>query len=292
MNHLRRDLAPISERAWEQIDSEAKRSLHNFLAAAAWSTSTAPWVGRTTCVATGRTNELSGLGDGVLAGARRARPLVELQVPFTLSRLELDAVDRGAGDVDLDPVIDAARTIALAEDQLVFDGNDSVMITGLVDGSPHDAVPIGDDYGDFPGLVARAVTTLRTAGVDGPYGVALGTQCYTGVIETTEKGGYPVLEHLRLIAGGPVIWAPAINGSAVVSLRGGDYTITVRRGSVDRVPGPRRRIGDAVLRGEPDVLERLARGGRRPAVSLTGPLEPDSGRRARFLGTVTNRRGT
>jgi uncharacterized linocin/CFP29 family protein len=35
-----------------------------------------------------------------------------------------------------------------------------------------------------------------------------------------------VLEHLRLIAGGPLIWAPAINGSAVVSLRGGDYRIT------------------------------------------------------------------
>ena len=92
-------------------------------------------------------------------------------------------------------------TIALAEDTLVFDGNDELMVTGLVDGSPHDSIAITDDYGSFPALVAKAVTTLRAAGVDGPYGVALGTQCYTGVIETTEKGGYPVLEHLRLIAG-------------------------------------------------------------------------------------------
>jgi len=226
VNHLRRDLAPISDAAWEEIDSEAKRSLTNFLAARRLVDFDGPLGWTTTCVATGRTNPIDDLGAGVTASARRARPLVELRVPFVLSRAELDAVDRGARDVDLDPVIDAARHIALAEDTLVFDGNDELMVTGLVDGSPHDSIAITDDYGSFPALVAKAVTTLRTAGVDGPYGVALGTQCYTGVIETTEKGGYPVLEHLRLIAGGPLIWAPAINGSAVVSLRGGDYRIT------------------------------------------------------------------
>ncbi len=74
---------------------------------------------------------------------------------------------------------------------------------------------------------SRAVATLQNVGVAGPYAVALGPRCYTGVIETTEMGGYPVLEHLRLIAGGPVLWAPAVDGALVVSLRGGDYELTV-----------------------------------------------------------------
>jgi uncharacterized linocin/CFP29 family protein len=69
------------------------------------------------------------------------------------------------------------------------------------------------------------VATLRAAGVGGPYAVALGARCYTGVIETTEHGGYPVLEHIRLITGGPIAWAPAVDGAAVVSLRGGDYEL-------------------------------------------------------------------
>ena len=71
------------------------------------------------------------------------------------------------------------------------------------------------------------MATLRNAGVDGPFGVALGPRCYTGVIETTQKGGYPVLEQLRLITGGPIAWAPAVDGSVVMSLRGGDFELTL-----------------------------------------------------------------
>ncbi len=40
-------------------------------------------------------------------------------------------------------------------------------------------------------------------------------------------GGYPVLEHLRLITGGPVLWAPTVRGAIVCSTRGGDARLTV-----------------------------------------------------------------
>ena len=68
-------------------------------------------------------------------------------------------------------------------------------------------------------MVAGAIQVLRDAGVGGPYSVSLGSDVYTGVVETTEMGGYPVLEHLRLISGGPVLWAPTVNGALVLSTR-------------------------------------------------------------------------
>jgi uncharacterized linocin/CFP29 family protein len=71
--------------------------------------------------------------------------------------------------------------------------------------------------------VAKAVETLLEAGVSGPYGLALGPQEYTGVVETTEHGGLVVLDHLRQILGGPIVWAPGVDGAVVVSLRGGDF---------------------------------------------------------------------
>ncbi len=118
--------------------------------------------------------------------------------------------------------------IAVAEDKLIFEGADAWNITGMAAGSEHDPISIaGDDYGEFPNLVAHAVGTLRAAGVDGPYGLALGPRCYTGVVETTEKGGLPVIEHLKLITGGPVVWAPGMDGSLVLSMRGGDFGLTV-----------------------------------------------------------------
>jgi uncharacterized linocin/CFP29 family protein len=109
----------------------------------------------------------------------------------------------------------------------VFHGSESANISGIAGATPHDPLRISDDYGAYPGIVARAVATLQRAGVGGPYAVALGPRCYTGVVETTELGGYPVLEHLRLITGGPVLWAPAVDGALVLSQRGGDFELTV-----------------------------------------------------------------
>ena len=71
------------------------------------------------------------------------------------------------------------------------------------------------------------MATLRRSGVDGPYAMALGNRCYTGVVESTHDG-YPVLEHLRLVLdGGPVVWAPAVEGAIVLSMRGGDFELVV-----------------------------------------------------------------
>jgi uncharacterized linocin/CFP29 family protein len=227
VNHLRRELAPISEAAWEEIDSEAARSLRNFLAARRLVDFEGPTGWEASCVATGRCESLTPPVEGVRAGTRSVRPYVELRAELILQRSELDAVDRGARDPDLDPLIDAARRIANAEDALVFMGSPGAGIAGMMTASPHPALPIPDDYSRFPSLVARAVAQLRASGVDGPYGVALGPRCYTGVVETTEHGGYPVLEHLRLITGGPVVWAPTVDGSLVVSLRGEDFRLSI-----------------------------------------------------------------
>jgi uncharacterized linocin/CFP29 family protein len=75
--------------------------------------------------------------------------------------------------------------------------------------------------------VARAVNTLLSSGIAGPYGLAIGPDGYTGIIESTEHGGYLLLDHLRNILGGPVVWAPGVEGAVVMSLRGGDFVLEV-----------------------------------------------------------------
>ena len=122
-------------------------------------------------------------------------------------------------------MVEACRRIARAEDHAVFGGLPEAGIVGAGSGSTHEPIPIVDDYSRYPSLVARAVAALREAAVDCPYGIALGPQCYRGVIETTESGGYPVLQHLRLILEGPVVWAPTVDGAGVVSMRGGDFEL-------------------------------------------------------------------
>jgi uncharacterized linocin/CFP29 family protein len=72
--------------------------------------------------------------------------------------------------------------------------------------------------------VARAVEVLLEAWVQGTYGLALGAESCRGVVETTEPGGILVFDHLRQILGGPIVWAPGVEGAAVVSERGSSAT--------------------------------------------------------------------
>ncbi|HEX3841524.1 MAG TPA: family 1 encapsulin nanocompartment shell protein [Acidimicrobiales bacterium] len=228
MNHLMRELAPVADGAWEQIDAEASRSIKHFLAARKLVDFTGPVGWNQSAVDLGRIEALdSGSIEGVETAGRQVMPLVEVRASFSLDRVELAAAERGATDIDLDAVIAAGRAAALAEDQMVFHGYEPGGIRGMVTASPHGAVAISDDYSHYPEHVAQAVAVLRAADVAGPYAIALGARCFTGVTETTEHGGYPVFEHLRQILDGPVVWAPAVDGAVVLSQRGGDFELTV-----------------------------------------------------------------
>lgn len=217
MDRLRRELAPISDEAWEQIDQEAAQTLRHFLAARPLVDFSGPKGWAYSAQSRGRVERSDSPVAGVHAHTRVVSPVVELRTPLDLSREEIDAVDRGTDNPDLDAVTDAAKLAASAENHIVFDA--------VADASPHEVVPLTDDYSAYPSHVAKAVSRLLRAGVEGPYAIALGDRCYTGVIETTEHGGYPVLEHIRMILGGPVVWAPDVDGALVISTRGGDYEL-------------------------------------------------------------------
>ena len=150
-------------------------------------------------------------------------PLVELRADFSVARSELADNDRGALDADLAQLDAAAQRIAIAENVAVFHGWAKAGIAGIAEASPVKAQPLGESAEDYPRSVARAVEALREVGVEGPYGLALGPDEYTQVIETAEHGGYPLFDHLEKILGGPIVWAPGVKGAVVLSLRGGDF---------------------------------------------------------------------
>jgi uncharacterized linocin/CFP29 family protein len=81
------------------------------------------------------------------------------------------------------------------------------------------------DVLEVPTAVAQAMTALRLAGIDGPYSLLLAADTYTAVAETTDHG-YPIYDHIaRVLQGGEIIWAPAIDGAFLATTRGGDYEL-------------------------------------------------------------------
>jgi uncharacterized linocin/CFP29 family protein len=231
MNHLLRELAPISTAGWQEIENEATRTLKTSLAARRLVDFVGPQGWTASAVGLGRSEQIASPTDGngdvrVRARLRKVLPLVELRVPFELSLADLDDVERGAKDPDTDAVIAAARAIAIAEDRAVFHGFPAAGIRGICEAQAGEGVPIGGDYERFPEIVATALNRLRDEGVDGPYAIALGAECYKGVTDTTH-GGYPILEHVRHLVDGPLVWAPGVDGAVVLSMRGEDFELTV-----------------------------------------------------------------
>jgi uncharacterized linocin/CFP29 family protein len=230
MNDLLRHLAPISDAAWKEIEEEARRTLKPILAARKLVDFKGPLGWHHSAVSLGRVNPLSAPPREKVSGAiRQVQPLTELRAEFTLSRAEVEVIDRGGPDPDLDPVRNAARAIGLAEDRAVFHGYAAAGIKGINERSKSQCMTVSSDYEVYPKAVAEALNRLRNAGVDGPYAIALGPRCYTGLTETVSRGGYPVIEHVRRLIDGPIVWAPGIDGASVLSLRGGDFELFVGR---------------------------------------------------------------
>lgn len=227
MSHLLREHAPITDAAWSEIDDEARERLTSGLAARKLVDFSGPLGWQCSATNLGRVQDVSGEPvQGIDVVQRRVLPLVELRAPFTVSRSELRDLDRGAADVDFDSLDAAAERLAIAENVAVFQGLESAGIEGIATASSHPVVENGHtDWEAYPTRVAKAVEMLLSAGISGPYGVALGPEDYTGVIESTERGGYPLLDHVRKIVGGPLVWSPGLQGAIVVSMRGGDFLL-------------------------------------------------------------------
>lgn len=224
MNNLYRSLAPITDAAWTEIETEAARTFKRHIAGRRVADVSEPGGPATAAISTGHLLDVGSPGDGVIAQLRDARPLVRLRVPFTVRRTDIDDVERGSQDSDWDPVKNAARKLAFAEDRAIFEGYEAAGIDGIRKSGSNPTLALPEDPRDMPDVIAQALSKLRLAGVDGPYSVLLSADAYTRVSETTAHG-YPIRDHLGRLVDGEIIWAPAIDGAFVLSTRGGDFDL-------------------------------------------------------------------
>ena len=223
-NHLLREHAPISDSNWTLLDDEARDRLSVLLAARRLVDFSGPHGWEYSATNLGRVTKVPAAPcEGVTALQRRVLPMAEVRAEFVISRAELRDDDRGAADADLEALDRAAHQIAVAENRAVFHGWTEAAISGIAEVSPHQGLQLGSEPSTYPRPVASAVELLLRNGIAGPYALALGSEEYKQVVETAEGGGYPLLEHLRKIVDGELVWTPGLEGAIVVSMRGDDF---------------------------------------------------------------------
>ncbi len=226
MNNLHRDLAPISDSAWAQIEDETSRTLKRYLAGRRVVDVKGPAGTAFSAVGTGHLRAIAAPAKEIVARQREVKALVELRVPFELDRQMIDDVERGANDSDWQPAKDAARQLAFAEDRAIFEGFAAAGIEGIRKGTSNPTIALPADVRQYPEAIAQALSRLRLVGVNGPYSVLFGADEYTALAETSDHG-YPVLEHVKRLVDDQIIWAPAIAGAFVLTTRGGDFELHI-----------------------------------------------------------------
>jgi uncharacterized linocin/CFP29 family protein len=226
MNNLHRELAPISEGAWAQIEEEASRTLKRYLAGRRVVDLKGPGGVGLAAVGTGHLRNVEAPSDGIIARQREVKALVELRAPFELERQAIDDVERGANDSDWQPLKDAAKRIAFAEDRAIFEGYAAAGIQGIRQGTSNPVATLPGDVVKYPDAVAEALSRLRLVGVNGPYSVVLGADAYTALSEASDHG-YPVIQHIQRLVNEEIIWAPAIAGAFILTTRGGDFDLHI-----------------------------------------------------------------
>jgi uncharacterized linocin/CFP29 family protein len=231
MDHLLRGIAPLSDTAWARIDEEAKQRLVPQLGARRVTDFTGPTGWAHSSLSLGRTEQVDGPpgtdGSSVVSRRRTVLSLIEVRVPFTVARAELEDAERGAVDLELQDLNRAAGQAARLENRAVFHGWPAAGIEGIVSASPHESMSLGTDPRRYPGVIAHAVQRLRLAGVQGPHSLAIGPEGYTRIMQATEDTGALLLDHLTQILGGSVVWTPGLDDAAVLSQRGGDFHLTI-----------------------------------------------------------------
>jgi uncharacterized linocin/CFP29 family protein len=226
MNFLRRELAPISPRGWSEIDSVAKKALAANLSGRKFVDVDGPHGLDYASVPLGRlTIPEKQDGATVHYGVHRVLPLVETRSDFSLPIWELDNIERGAKDLDLDAVINSSREIAAFEEKAIYKGFAPGSIIGLQHAVKTPRIKISLDVNAVVDAVSQAQFQMKKGGVEGPANLVVSPPLWEFLAHCAPGG--TLRSAIESEIGGRVIYAEFLKDALLVANRGGDLELTV-----------------------------------------------------------------
>jgi len=226
MNILKKSLAPITDRAWQEIDLQSEKVVREYLTARQIADIDGPNGIELGAVSTGRLiippNQSR---EGINYGIREVIPLVEVRKPFNLDLWELDNASRGAADLDLKNLEEAAKQVASFEDDCLYHGFDATHTPGMAKSMEEKPVKISLNASDFIRTIVDQIAALKQRAVEGPYALVIPDTVWSKLVSLSS--GYPLHRQLKEIIEGPVIMHHSNKEIFLVSKRGGDFELVL-----------------------------------------------------------------
>ncbi|SFE09263.1 family 1 encapsulin nanocompartment shell protein [Thermophagus xiamenensis] len=225
MDILRKSMAPICDKAWEEINNTAVDLFSSVLSARKFVDVNGPKGLDFAALPLGRIKVPEGQNGEVHYGIQQVLPLIETRVPFELNIWELDNVARGAKHIDLENLEQAARKLARFEENAIYKGFKEAGIQGLLDASDYDPMTLPEADEEFLQTISEAVAKFKNASVQGPYSLVMNMDLWQRFSASGKS--YPLYKRVENLLGGAVIAAPFIEGAFLVSERGGDFELAI-----------------------------------------------------------------
>lgn len=223
---LYRELAPISNEAWGEIDERAAEVLKSYLSARKVVKVNGPKGLSYNVISEGRLGDTEVDGD-VNYATYKVLPLTESRIEFEMDRWELDNVSRGAKDVDYGPLEEALEKMALFEENAVYNGLEKAGIEGLKGSAEGKAIKLGDDMKSIMGAITEGVLRLRTSFAGGAYTLVVGKDAYKKIL--SQEGGYPLSKRIENLIEGKIILSHVVEGAYLIPYDHDDLELTIGR---------------------------------------------------------------
>jgi len=223
---LKKEMAPISNEAWKEIKDQTQKVLKNCLTARKFVDIEGPFGLNYGSVSTGRLIVQAGKRkDGLDYGIREVKPLIEVRKRFEIDRREIDNINRGARDIDLESLEKAVKQVVSFEEDVVYRGLKTAGVIGLEESTTHPVVSRPQKPENIVKLIGEQINKLQRSAVDGPYTFVVNEDFWLELINLTE--GYPIIKQLTDILGGQVIVNDHCDKSFLISERGEDFELTI-----------------------------------------------------------------
>ncbi len=219
-----RGLAPISEESWKEIEERLMEVFKSHLSARKVVKVVGPKGLDYNVISEGRLEEVQEDGDLCYANYK-VTPLTEVRVEFEMDRWELDNVLRGAKDVDYEPLEEAAKKIALFEENVIYNGSDKLNIKGLIKSSAHETLTFGNEQESILDSIANGIIKLRESYQEGPFVLVVGKEAYKRLISKGE--GYSLIEKIESLTGHKIIYSHVLDGAVLVPYNHDDLELTI-----------------------------------------------------------------
>ncbi len=223
---LYRDKAPISSEAWSEIDERASQVLKAYLSARKAVRVNGPMGLDFNVITEGRLTDIQNK-DGVDFGIYEVKPLIESRVEFNLDRWELDNIERGAKDINYEPLEYAMKEIALFEDKAIYKGLEGGRIQGLDQVKTTKDIPFGKNSTDILDAVISGSIELRKAFAEPPFVLIVNPEIYRRILLADSE--YPLIKKIMKLIGGNIIFSHSSDGGYLLPFNNGNFELTLGR---------------------------------------------------------------